>query len=149
MPVYNIVEGRCIARCASQDPYGLTGRKDGHLFHTWCGLLSILAVDDEVSRKGAKMNEFVYKTLCHQYQEAAKKMIDEFRQQKSDMSLIVSENAKEYKEALDLLRRFLDHEGIRMPKPKWVYDHRNQQTWLYSNRQTINSNFQMLRSRFR
>jgi hypothetical protein len=50
------------------------------------------------------------------------------------MALLEPEYIKErHDAALKQIRIFLDHNGIRMPIPKYPYDHKDKSTWKYTN----------------
>lgn len=93
------------------------------------------------------MNKYVYRTLCDNYEAAARAMVVEFRRTRHDFSLMVTEVGNAYRESLAMLRLFLDSEGMIMPKPKWRYNHHDESTWLYTMRQDVNKSFMMLQAR--
>ncbi len=95
------------------------------------------------------MNRFVYRTLCKNYEASALLMVAEIRRLRNEVSFTTNPVALEYKENLKLLRQFLDNEGIVMPRPKWIYDDKDQRTWLFTPQKSLNKNFLMLQARRR
>lgn len=95
------------------------------------------------------MNKFVYRTLCRNYEASALLMVAEMRRVRNETTLHKNEAYLEYKANLDMLRLFLDNEGIVMPKPKWRYDDHDQSTWLFTPQKCLNKSFHMLQSRRR
>lgn len=90
------------------------------------------------------MNKYVYRLLCKNYERATKAMIKEWKKYKHDYTHTLSDVMSEYKKSLNMLRSFLDAEGMSMPQPKWRYDDQDQSTWLYTPQQQINQAFLML-----
>lgn len=99
--------------------------------------------------KRSTMNKFVYRMLCKNYEQASRLLIVEMRRVKSQLSHVDKDILEAFQENLTMLRVFLDHHGITMPKPKWRYDDKNQDTWLFTPHKQINKSFLMLRGRRR
>ncbi len=95
------------------------------------------------------MNKFVYRTLCNNYEQAARRLVEEMRRIKNEVILAKSDAFLEFKENLGLLRLFLDNNGIPMPRPKWVYNDKDQSTWLFTPQKQLNKSFHMLQARRR
>lgn len=95
------------------------------------------------------MNKYVHRMLCKNYERSAKLMVEESRAAKNETMLATSEVYLEYLENLKLLRLFLDNTGIAMPRPKWIYNNKDESTWLFTQQRELNKNFMMLQARKR
>jgi hypothetical protein len=95
------------------------------------------------------MNKFVYRTLCKNYEASAIAIVKEMRTLKHDLARVTAEALGNYRDALNMLRCFLDSEGLVMPPAKWKYDNQDESTWLYTPQRQLNKSFMMLQSRRR
>ncbi len=95
------------------------------------------------------MNKYVHRMLCRNYENSAKLMVAEMRKVRNEVTLKHSEVFIQFQEDLKLLRLFLDNSGLPMPKPKWIYDDKDESTWLFTHRKDLNKNFMMLQQRKR
>lgn len=76
--------------------------------------------------------------------KSAKAMAVEMKKRTDDMSMIKTDVAMEYRKTLQALRSFLDNAGLHMPVPKWHYEHKNQSTWLFTEKNELNKKFRTL-----
>lgn len=91
------------------------------------------------------MDNNLHRKLCKNYEQSALIMIKSMKNAKNDLSVDNGEAAKNYKQQLILLRKFLDEEGLKMPPSRWFYDPKDTSTWVFQPTNELDKKFRNLR----